>query len=331
MSRLARFAWAVLSGNVLVILWGAFVRATGSGAGCGGHWPTCNGEVIPRAPATATLIELSHRASSGLAFFLVLGLGGLVLYRTPREHPARVAAVLAMALMLTEVLIGAAIVLLGHVALDPSIVHGVFTELHAGNTFFLLAALTLTAHFLSGERPPEQTTAAPPALSLAPPASWRLSPRLPLAQAFLAIAFTVGSGAIAALGDTLFPARTLGEGLAADVSPGAHLFLHLRTLHPLFALVAFVVVLSACSSIRGLDGVSPRCRSLAGWAMVATCAQMALGLLNLWLLVPIATQMLHLLLADVLFVLLVLTAANALGQEKPPAEAWQKRSTVPAL
>ncbi len=47
----SRYAWGVLLWNVLVALWGAYVRATGSGAGCGSHWPTCNGEILPRAPA----------------------------------------------------------------------------------------------------------------------------------------------------------------------------------------------------------------------------------------------------------------------------------------
>ena len=73
-SGFAAYAWAVLGFNLLVILWGAFVRATGSGAGCGSHWPLCNGEVLPRAPALATLIEFSHRLTSGVALLLVIGL-----------------------------------------------------------------------------------------------------------------------------------------------------------------------------------------------------------------------------------------------------------------
>ena len=56
---------AVLGYTVLTILWGAYVRATGSGAGCGRHWPLCNGEVLPRAPGAAMIIEFSHRATAG--------------------------------------------------------------------------------------------------------------------------------------------------------------------------------------------------------------------------------------------------------------------------
>jgi heme A synthase len=304
MPRLARFAWAVLVGNVGVILWGAYVRATGSGAGCGSHWPMCKGEVIPRSPSVATLIELSHRVTSGVAFAAVLALGALVLWKVPRGDAARTAAVWAMVFMLAEVLIGAAIVLLGHVALDPSVMHGVFAEVHAGNTFLLLGALTLVVHHLGGGAP------------------LRLRGRRPLvsalAQAFAGVALTVGSGAIAALGDTLFPAKSLREGFAEDISPGAHVFLHIRTLHPVFALVAFVLVLNAAVSLRSQESVPADAKRLAAWVMGVIAFQMALGVLNLGLLVPVTTQMLHLASADVLFILLVFLAGTALAEGPAP-------------
>src|SRR5947209_20626321 len=70
--RFALYAWSVLAYNVLVILWGAFVRATGSGAGCGNHWPLCNGGVVPRGPTVQTVIEFTHRATSGVALISVV-------------------------------------------------------------------------------------------------------------------------------------------------------------------------------------------------------------------------------------------------------------------
>src|SRR5688572_6271244 len=94
-SRLPAFAWGVLVYNLGVILWGAFVRATGSGAGCGRHWPLCNGDVVPHAPSTATMIEASHRVTSGIAAFLVLGLVIWTLKVLPKKHPARKSAVLS--------------------------------------------------------------------------------------------------------------------------------------------------------------------------------------------------------------------------------------------
>jgi heme A synthase len=329
MSRVARFAWGVLVANVGVILWGAYVRATGSGAGCGGHWPTCNGVVIPRSPSVSTLIELSHRASSGLAFFAVMALGVVVLWKTDRGARARVPAVASMVLMGCEVLIGAAIVVLGHVALDPSVAHGVFTELHAGNTFLLLGALTLTAHHLTVAR-------AAPSFDAAPVSPFRGvqlfrareggAPVVLLGTALLGIALTVGSGAIAALGDTLFPARSLYDGFVQDLTPGAHLFLHLRTLHPVLALAAFVLLLQASFSLRARRDVPSSAQKLAGWVIVGVTAQAAIGVLNLWLLVPIPMQMVHLAGADVLFILFVRMAAYALGG---PSDARVATPSVP--
>src|SRR5262245_2240590 len=119
-SRLSSLAWVTLGFNVFVILWGALVRATGSGAGCGAHWPTCNGEVVPLAPTTATLIEFTHRATSGLALLLVIALLVRVLTRRSRGHLARPWAVASMVLILTEALIGAGLVLFRKVAEDTS-------------------------------------------------------------------------------------------------------------------------------------------------------------------------------------------------------------------
>ena len=92
MAQVARFAPLVLGWNVAVILWGAFVRASGSGAGCGAHWPLCNGEVVPRAPALETMIEFTHRATSGIALLLVFALCLWVFREKPKGHPARCAA-----------------------------------------------------------------------------------------------------------------------------------------------------------------------------------------------------------------------------------------------
>src|SRR5688572_20705484 len=102
MDRFARYSWFTLAYNIAVILWGAFVRASGSGAGCGSHWPLCNGEVLPRAPRIDTVIELTHRVTSGIALLLVVGLVVMAFRRRPRGHPARGAAVATMILMLTE-------------------------------------------------------------------------------------------------------------------------------------------------------------------------------------------------------------------------------------
>src|SRR5436853_6203595 len=85
----ARFSIGVLCVNLAVIAWGAFVRATGSGAGCGSHWPLCNGEVLPRAPSVERIIEFSHRLTSGLSLLLVVALCVWAFRVHPRGHGVR--------------------------------------------------------------------------------------------------------------------------------------------------------------------------------------------------------------------------------------------------
>src|SRR5204862_3551323 len=91
-----RYAWAVVAYNVAVVLWGAFVRATGSGAGCGNHWPLCNGAIAPQSPTLATIIEFTHRATSGVDLVLVAILAWWAFRAFPRGHPARRGAALSV-------------------------------------------------------------------------------------------------------------------------------------------------------------------------------------------------------------------------------------------
>src|SRR6476659_8783610 len=114
-ARFRSFAWATLGFTLAVILWGAYVRASGSGAGCGSHWPLCNGEVVPRAPALATIIELTHRATSGIALVLVAILVVAARKSLPKGHIARTSSVYSLVFILTEALIGAGLVLFEHV------------------------------------------------------------------------------------------------------------------------------------------------------------------------------------------------------------------------
>src|SRR5919197_2484990 len=140
---LRRFAWGGLMLVLGVILWGAYVRATGSGAGCGAHWPLCNGEFVPRSPAAQTLVEFTHRLSSGLALLFALALPLWTFRVTPPRHPARSAAVWCLIFMLLEAAIGAGLVLFQLVAHDPSIARAYAMSAHLVNTFLLLAAITL--------------------------------------------------------------------------------------------------------------------------------------------------------------------------------------------
>ena len=149
---LRRFSWGVLIYFIAVILWGALVRATGSGAGCGDHWPLCNGTVMQHSPRVDTMIEFTHRITSGLSFFLAVGLLVWTLAGTVRGHLARAAAIAAVAFTLVEAILGALIVKLGLTAASQSPLRAPYLALHLANTLLLLAALTLAAHFLSRER-----------------------------------------------------------------------------------------------------------------------------------------------------------------------------------
>ena len=139
------YAWAVLVFHLGVVVWGAFVRASGSGAGCGERWPLCNGQIVPRAPLTATLIEFSHRLTSGVALVSVVVLV-IWAYRVfPKGNGVRRGAFLALVCTTIECAIGAALVLLRMVAANSSLSRGLWLAAHLMNTLFLLAALSVTA------------------------------------------------------------------------------------------------------------------------------------------------------------------------------------------
>jgi cytochrome c oxidase assembly protein subunit 15 len=146
--RFAAYAWFVLAFAIAVVLWGAGVRATGSGAGCGDQWPLCNGGWLPRAPALHTIIEFTHRITSGPTLGLfVIGLVVFAFRLFPSRNIVRRLAVMVALFTLTEALIGAALVLLGHVGSNSSPHRAYTLAVHLLNTMVLLAAMALTGWF----------------------------------------------------------------------------------------------------------------------------------------------------------------------------------------
>jgi len=279
----ARYAWGVLIYNILVVLWGAYVRATGSGAGCGSHWPLCNGEVVPRAPRLETIIEFTHRLTSGVAGLLVLALLVWAVRLFPRGHVVRRTAWLSLVLLLVEAALGAGLVLFQFVGQNASLARAAYLAAHLANTQLLLAALVATAWLAARKRGPQRP------------------PRAVLAA--LPVALLVGiSGAIAALGDTLFPATSVAAGIRQEFSAAASTLLRLRLLHPILAVAGGMYLISAAvSAIRA----APAARA-AGWTLAAlTLVQLAAGAVNVVLLAPVWMQIFHLLLADLLWVALV--------------------------
>ncbi len=290
---LRRFAWGVLAYNIAVVLWGSIVRATGSGAGCGAHWPLCNGTVLQHSPAMNTVIELTHRLTSGVALVAMVGLLVWTFAATPRYHLARVSVVAAAALTLNEALLGALLVLLGKVAHDQSASRAVYLSLHLANTLLLLGSLALTAHFL-----------------------YRVTGRMrgsvdyrdvSMVVAGIASTVIVGvSGSLAALGDTLFPATSLRSAFAQDFSSKSAWLLRIRWVHPAAGCIAggFICWLLWKSVRVGVH------RNLGRVVLGLLLLQFGLGFLDLWLLAPTWMQVVHLLGADLLWVALIVLSAR---------------------
>jgi heme A synthase len=290
-----RFSLLTLALTLTVILWGAYVRASGSGAGCGSHWPTCNGEVIPRPHSTATVIEFTHRATSGLCLVFIMVQLGWAIRIFPRGHGARRAAGAAAVFIASEAAIGAGLVLFEMVAGNKSVARAAWVSAHLLNTFALLAAVVLTGVRARVTETPRAPVSAATAAALG----------LGLAGALL----VAMSGAIAALGDTLFPARSLADGWQQDLSGTAHLFVRLRVLHPLLAVLVGGGILALTGGMVVRDRPAGA-RRAATTVAALVLVQLAAGLLNLVLLAPIPLQIVHLLLADLVWIGLIRLSAR---------------------
>ena len=305
---LRRFAWGLLVYNVLVIVWGAIVRATGSGAGCGDHWPLCNGQVVPLNPRLATVIEFTHRMMSGGTLLLVVALVIWTFRGTVRRHLARSFAVAALLLTLNEAVLGALLVKLGLTAMSTSPWRPPMLALHLSNTLLLLGALALTAHFL-GRAAAHQR------------AEVQFRDRLP-AIVGLVSAMLVGiTGSLAALGDTLYPSASLRSAMAADFSASSAWLLRLRVLHPLSAALAAAFILWVLGrAVFGYGGsaVVQQHRQVGLWLAGLLGLQFLLGTLDVLLRAPVWMQVLHLAGADAFWsVLVVLTARLVLVPREP--------------
>ncbi|NJN14937.1 MAG: heme A synthase [Oscillochloris sp.] len=295
--RLAIFAWFTVAYNLLVIMWGAFVRATGSGAGCGRHWPLCNGEVIPRAEQIETLIEFAHRITSAASGILAIGLVFWAVRAYERGHIVRRGAYASLGFVILEGILGAGLVLFELVTDNSSVARAVAMAIHLVNTLLLIGAMTLTAWWASGGR------------------SIRLRDQGTVGKllltAIIGMLLLGASGAITALGDTLFPARSFSEGLAQDFNPTAHFLIQLRVWHPAFAIGLGVYIVAMAQWVAR-KRPSPACNIASAILIVLFGLQIGIGALNVALLVPVSMQLIHLLMADLVWIALVVLSAAAL-------------------
>jgi heme a synthase len=321
---LARFAWFAVFYSVAVTIWGAFVRASGSGAGCGNHWPLCNGQVIPVSPGFHTIVEFTHRQMTTCLSLVVIALLVWTFRATARRNAARFFSIASLILLLNEAFLGALLVKLGYVTDNRSAGRVVMMSIHFSNTLLLLTALTLTARFLSVASPQEW-----PKLARARGFAW--------AAAGLAATFITGiSGSTAALGDTLYPPTSLSRAFTEDYAAGAPSLLRLRIVHPVSALVAGYFVVWLILRSRSLASVGAeldpaertrlaRATGRANIVIGLLALQFGLGVADILLLTPAWMQLIHLLGADLYWVALVLLAADtvwpAMQLVKQPAVA----------
>lgn len=296
LTAFAKYAWIALAYNLVVILWGVFLRASYSGDGCGQHWITCHGEAIPSAPELKTLIEFSHRVTSMLAGLVVIGLVIWAFRKFEKRHLVRRLALLSLVFILIEGAIGGGLVLTGNTAANWTPSRPYWTAGHLINTFVLIGLLGLTAWFASGDR----------RFVLRGPAKvWIL-----LALGIAAIFVTGISGSMAALTNMLFPSETLAEGIAKDFDPNSHILLRLRILHPIFSIFTAVFLIFLSDMIRKAANKDALVSKWANVVSILVIVQIIFGGATLLLLAPIVMQLGHLLLADLIWISFVLMGAS---------------------
>ncbi len=303
-SRFSTFAWIFLAYMIAVVMFGAWVRITGSGAGCGDHWPTCRGEIVPLAPSIATIIEYTHRVTSGLVGILALALLVWAYKRYSTRHRVFRAAAATMVFTVFEALIGAALVLGKLVAHDDSVARAVVQALHLVNTLSLIGAATLTAWWSTG--------APAPRLRSKGPLKWLLG------LGMVGLVVTSIMGAITALGDTLFPVTpTMGPGLFArvndELSAANHFLVRLRIVHPVVAVLVAVFVVALTTIVRTSD-VPESARRAALVLLATVVVQVVVGVANIWLGAPGWMQLVHLCLAQLVWVAMLVMANEALSR-----------------
>jgi heme A synthase len=302
LSRFSKFAWILLAYTIFVILFGAFVRATGSGAGCGAHWPLCNGVVVPRAEAIETVIELTHRLTSGVMLLMVLALGVWGFRKFPAGSLLRWSIGLTIFFTITEALVGAGLVLFELVADNDSVARAFSMMVHLVNTFLLLAAITFTAWWSSTKEPKQLNVGG-------------LNGTL-LVIGGLAMLLLGASGAVTALGDTLYPASSLAEGWQEKFSPTASYLVRMRLYHPSFAVAVGIYLFLATALVRKrVTGDMAAFLSTGLYGLYA--AQFVVGIVNVALLAPVWMQIIHLLVSCLIWVLFVLFSSEALGNFAP--------------
>ena len=312
--RFHHFAWFTLIVLLGVIAWGAFVRSSGSGAGLGNQWPFWSKEGIDPDKAFHFFVELTHRLTSAFSFFLVVALAVWSRRRFAPRHAVRRYAHLAFVVMVIEVLLGAGLVKFGLVEDNASALRAFAVSLHLANTFLLIALVAMAAWHGGAER--KVVARGQGAVG------WGLWIGI-VATLLLGV-----SGALTALADTLFPPATMSQVIEHSVPATSHFLIQVRGVHPLLAVsvgLYLILVAGLVAYLRPTDEVRAWSRALVGLIL----AQTVIGLANIALFTPHWLQMVHLVVADVMWVVLLLFAASAMLENVPRTERWTETASTP--
>jgi len=272
--------------SVLSIIAGAIVRATGSGDGCGSSWPTCNGEIIPKFETSSELIEFSHRSVSGVLLIITL----IIFVKSFNNEVPTLQKRIIWSLtffVLLEALIGAVIVIYEWVGMNSSVPRIIAVPLHLVNTFGLLGAYTLLFHLTKNSK----TT-----LNNFFDRGFKIG--------LLLFLLSGATGSIAALADVIFPSESFLTGLAEDFHTNSEVLTRLRILHPIVATGLSLYLYSEANRLQNEYQVITKNIKLL------ILLGVLLGVSNVVSNIILPLSILHLLMADLLWIFYVYKSAE---------------------
>ena len=272
------YAKAGLYLSIASILAGAFVRATGSGDGCGATWPTCKGKIIPALSDTSELIEFSHRSLSGVLLVVTL----IIFAKTrsfQKDTLVRTVTNYLTFFVIFEALIGAVIVIFEWVGLNSSLPRIIAVPIHLVNTFGLLGSYGILYKILQDDL----ETIRP-----------MFNKNFILISSLFLLSGATGS--ITALADVLFPSASFIEGFLADFDKTSEVLTRLRILHPIISSALSIVLFVYATGISNKYNVSVKPLKLL--IIIAVF----LGVLNVLSNIVLPLSILHLAIADFLWI-----------------------------
>jgi heme A synthase len=264
--------------SILSILAGAFVRATGSGDGCGSTWPTCKGKIIPQLSDTSEVIEFSHRSISGILLIVTL----IIFIKSRNISKGTIVRTTVNFLtffVVFEAAIGAVIVLYEWVGLNSSLPRIIAVPIHLVNTFGLLACYAVLYKVLLNNFKNIK----------------QLWDRRFVFVAFLFL-LSGATGSITALADVLFPSTSFYEGLMEDFDRTSELLTRLRILHPIVATGLSVALIIESRKIQKDYKIDVK------FLQILVIVAVTLGVLNVLSNIVLLLSIFHLAIADLLWI-----------------------------